>query len=119
MQEAIIHLPMFDNDGKPIGAIHDWLKRELCKLFGGFTSHHATGGWIDPTDEGKVYVEQVRRYIVAASPDFAERNEKLKALAYEAGLRARQVAVYWRDFNGTVSIDYIAPEDLMPTMPNA
>lgn len=111
MQEAIIHLPRNDNKGRSLFEVHNWLRKRLAQTFGGYTSFLCEGGWCDQTDKNKLYAEDVQRYVIAASPEFAERNEKLKALAHEAGQLAMQVAIYWRDFDGNVSIDYLAPDE--------
>jgi hypothetical protein len=106
MREAVIILPVSYNDGKPMAAVHAWLRNKLCHVFGGFTAHEAVGGWKDPN--GRVVIEPVIRYVVGVEYDFD--NDTLVNIARDCRRMGNQDAVYVRSACGeVVLVDSNAP----------
>jgi hypothetical protein len=88
---ASIVLPKAGNAGEDLTAAHSFIKRELCRAFGGFTALDSFGGWIDP-ESGVEYLEAGVTYQtgMAATP---ENETALRSIAYRAGLMAEQLAM--------------------------
>lgn len=82
-----IHLPVADNEAKPLEAEHVAIQAQLRELYSGFTVWKAAGSWVDG---GKVYHDALLVYEVAT----AHSLKHFLAFAKEAGKRCRQVAVY-------------------------
>lgn len=101
MRNASIILPVRNNDGADLSALHAVLALELCNTFGGFTSSIVTGAWRDETD-GKVYQDESTLYRIAADWNPAQREE-LESIAARYCAEAEQVCVYVEHANGAVS----------------
>jgi hypothetical protein len=101
MREALIILPLHDR----FAFHHRVLRAELIKAFGGVTTVDAQGAWWNEATD-TVDAEPVRIYTIAAEPT-AENWGTVKRLAYEAGFRCGQDAVYYRGFDGEVTIKTI------------
>jgi len=99
MREGKIILPVEGNKGEDISAAHVWLTRMLIRYFGGLTVQDARGSWLD---QGRVYTEDVKVYVVAGS----SRNQ-LRRYALKAGCEAGQKSIYWVDFDGNVHIEEV------------
>lgn len=102
MREARIILPVLDNNGQSLVHAHDYLKRQLCLLFGGYTATASYGGWIDQKT-GKLYEEQGTAYDIACEHT-QENRAVLVGLAQMLIELAQQKAIYLRLPNGNVQI---------------
>jgi len=102
MREARIILPLYDNDGVDLQAVHRSLKTRLCAEFGGYTATPSMGGWIDNT--GKLYEEPGIAYDVAVPEANIGTIETLRDIAAIAGRKAMQKAMYLRLPTGKVEI---------------
>jgi hypothetical protein len=98
MREAVIVLPVNFNDGKPMAAAHNWLRRKLSDTFGGFTAHEAVGGW---STGGVVQIEPVVRYVVACPTD-KQARVTLRLIAADLQRMGKQEAIYLRMPSGDV-----------------
>ena len=87
---ATLILPCEDNDRRPLTEVHAALKRELCRVFGGFTCVPCYGGWMD---DGKYYEDRSFEYRVAME-NTEDTNDVWHSIALRYGQRARQLAVY-------------------------
>lgn len=103
MREASIILPLNDNDGNGLLEVHNSLARALSEAFGGCTAVASSGYWYH---EGRLYDEPGRVFTTAAEPT-AVNNKMIAFLAKYYGEMAKQIAVYYRDFDGNVHIDDI------------
>jgi len=109
MREATIILPVADNDGRDLTAVHETFARRLCVSFGGFTADKVSGGWIGPGN--RLYRDNSIRYTVAMEP--CQTNiDTARILAADACAAARQECVYYRDPEGRVH--FVKPEPLAP-----
>lgn len=102
MREARIILPVTDNEGRSLQALHDQLQLELCRLFGGMTATGGQGGWVD--DNGKLVRARVVVYDVAVSMDDEFAPATLYRIAAEYGARAKQDCVFLRSPNGIAEL---------------
>ncbi|MBB4039094.1 hypothetical protein GGR34_000729 [Microvirga flocculans] len=100
MREARIIVPLKDNDGNDLTAVHTFAKHALCRKFGGFTATPISGGWMD--DDGTFYEDHSIAYDIAMVPD--RQDDVLRDLVLELGVMARQLAMYCRYASGTVEI---------------
>lgn len=101
MKEGKIILPLMDNQGNPLDAVHSGLRGSLAKAFGGWTATQAMGGWVgDDLQE-----EPVTVYTVAGD---AIDNDTLGQIAKTYGQAALQKTVYWTGFDGFTRIDKVA-----------
>lgn len=98
-REARIILPVFDNEGVDLGAVHSDLKRHVCEAFGGFTATPSMGGWLSPT--GKLHEEPGIAYDIACE-DTATSRTVLRQIAFYLALEARQECIYLRLPSGRV-----------------
>lgn len=75
----VFHCPVNFNDGTRVPAeLIDKLEKLVCAECGGFTMSEVEGAW---EDEGKVYREPMRRYLVGIAPDrLAPFQAQLEAL---------------------------------------
>jgi hypothetical protein len=105
MREALIILPVKDNNGRSIASAHSNLATRLIDAFGGLTTRAAQGAWVD---HGKLYREDVTEYVVAYEPT-AFNDETLREIAIHAGHEAKQLAIYTRFASGDVEIIDTAP----------
>lgn len=63
----VFHCPVNFNNSEPIPQDKlDALEKHLCELAGGFTMSEAEGAWVN---EGKLYHEPMRRYMIGVSAD--------------------------------------------------
>jgi hypothetical protein len=91
----VFNLPVADNMGREIPAIHHALKGALCRAFGGFTmTPNLEGGWIDPAS-GDLYLERVNSYRVGTD---SEPDAFIAICSHYARL-ADQLAAYF-EVNG-------------------
>lgn len=93
-----MHLPLNDNEGNPLRAVHEELAKALVEEFGGATVEQGTGLW---AHAGKLYREHVMVYRVAMADSPAHRRRWLR-LAEEFGGYARQLQVYAVTSDGVV-----------------
>lgn len=101
MRNATLILPVRDNDGADLSALHAVLSLELCEAFGGFTARDVRGAWRDESD-GRVYQDESTEYRIAADWNPAQRLA-LESIAARYCAEARQVCVYVEHANGAVS----------------
>lgn len=95
----VFHCPVQFNDGAPVPPeLSARLEQLVCAECGGFTVSEVEGAW---EDEGKVYREPMRRYLVGIAPD--------RLLAFQAQVEAlikgdfKQLAV-WFEVDGVPEI---------------
>jgi hypothetical protein len=115
IKEARIILPVFDNRGYTLDAVHARLQRKLAHYFGGFTATDARGGWV--ATGGELIKEQVTVYDIAVDdqnkdklggyeePELARNfaDGVLIAICTELCIDADQVCIYYRNaFTGEV-----------------
>lgn len=99
-KEARIIIPSEDKDGNRLGAsVLAKILDEAAKLFGGYTTWIANGGWIAPN--GKLVQEAVNVIDIAAPADPASKL-KLEKLAEQILADADQWSVYLRLPDGRV-----------------
>lgn len=91
MRIAQINLPILDNNGAGINAVHDALQLDLCNFFGGFTVFEGRGAWVD---NGKLYQEPVMVYQVAFDPNADGVADLLRAIARDYGKAGKQIAMF-------------------------
>lgn len=98
-------LPLTDNDGNSLAALHADLKADLAATFGGYTATAAHGGWIDG---GQLYEDHSFFYTIASRGD---QKDKIREIAYKYGAKAGQICVLlmWR--GGEVEFLDIAESD--------
>lgn len=101
MREAMIILPQFDNDKQPLKSVRAHLARALMHAFGGCTITTAHGSWLD--DKGHPVIEPVWQ-LVSACDDTKANVQSIRALAIDAGHKAKQAAMYIRLPSGDVEI---------------
>ena len=92
MVKAVILIPTADNDGHPFSR-RDWreLEQRLSQLAGGFTREgDVVGQWTG--DDGRVYRDRSRRYVVAL-PSWMALPAFLEAARWTADW-FRQEAIY-------------------------
>ena len=106
MQEAFIHLPVADNDGKDLGPHMDHVLGLILDAFGGYTVVDAQGAWKDPKT-GKVYREPVKRVAVAANWDAYGVRAVLHDIAVKACRYMRQECIYLALPDG---VEFVGPE---------
>ena len=87
MIENAIHIPLNDNEGSSIQSVVDATIQSILETFGGCTTYHARGLWVD--NEGNVYDEPVMRVLVAT-----DKPELLRVIAKNLRVAAKQVCVY-------------------------
>lgn len=98
MLEYKIILPLKDNDGIGLAELHDAIAAKLARVFKGFTSYDAQGGYIN--DANETQFERVRIYIVACDSGVFQRENNIMIEQwlelYAATLceRANQESVY-------------------------
>lgn len=110
MKEARIIMPVASHI-RDSAEQHEYLRTQLTVKFGGVTTTHAMGAWVD---DGVVEHEPVRIYDVAI--DFRAEEvslimDYLRALATEVGAKLGQKAVYVRSMFGFVDIVRVAATD--------
>ncbi len=98
MREACIILPLAER----LNFHHRALNADLLEAFHGVTTVDGQGVWRDPAT-GNVAWEPVRIYTVAAEPT-PVNEDQLAAIAYSAGFRCSQTAIYRCRFDGDVEI---------------
>jgi hypothetical protein len=98
-REARIILPVYDNDGVDLAAVHTDLKRHVCEAFGGYTATPSLGGWLSPT--GKIHEEPGVAYDIACE-DTAKARSELREIAFWLAVGARQECIYLRLPSGRV-----------------
>lgn len=86
-----------------VADIHQSLRRELCRTFGGYTVFAADGGWIDEDSNGRLEHDEHWAYDIAM-PDETSKGAALGVLAIKYGRLLEQQAVYVRKADGRVSI---------------
>ncbi|MDW9531905.1 hypothetical protein RWE87_13440 [Sinorhizobium meliloti] len=106
---AQIVLPKLGNNGESLESAHAYIRKSLCKHFGGFTALDSFGGWIDP-DSGVEYLEAGITYQTGMA-DTAENAELLRVIAIEAGIMAQQLAMAVTLPNRAFEILTIAQEE--------
>lgn len=94
MREARIILPLADNRGANLAAVHKALAEKLTQAFGGYTAFNSWGPWKGVTEPGITYD-------VACEYSFATVRTLL-AIARWARAVAGQDAVYLRLPRGEV-----------------
>lgn len=99
LRQASIILPINDNQGESLGAVHNKLQTTLCKLFGGFTAVDSFGGWLSP--EGKLYREPGKLYKVAMEPT-TSNAAVLRDIARGLAQEADQECIFVEQANGEV-----------------
>ncbi len=107
MREAMIILPQFDNDHKPLKPVRAHIAKALMHAFGGCTIRTAHGSWLDA--KGHPVIEPVWE-LVAACDDTPANAHAIRALAVEAGHEGKQQAIYCRLPSGDVEIIDIRPK---------
>ncbi len=91
MIEAVLHLPIYDNQGNKTEEDRAHFENALVSKFGGLTFTGAQGLWRDKN--GKDFVEAMGRYIVAFEDNQQNREEFLK-IATSAMIVMNQYAIY-------------------------
>lgn len=95
MRIAQINLPLLNNDGAPVTEAHEWLQRNVCRVFGGYTVWEGQGAWMH---EGKLFAEPVAVYQIAMPfKDWTEKDaspKRIREIAKEAASKAGQLAVF-------------------------
>jgi len=99
MKEAKIILPVCDNKGNDLNAIHRSLRVYLAKHFGGFTATPALGGWVNNQDI--LQEEKVVVYTVAVG-DLSDATTALWTICRTLRKAARQDSIYYCDSSGSV-----------------
>lgn len=111
MNEAKIILPRHEHTRDATA----WLENALLREFGGYTATEGRGAWQSP--DGTIMLEPVTVLDVACQRDIPT-VQKLRLLAYGAGARAAQQAVYLRLPDGAVEfIDTSIELDKSPSEP--
>jgi hypothetical protein len=90
MRIAQINLPVFDNNGVNLDAVHETLARNLCVIYGGFTVTAGRGAWVD---NGRLYHEDVKVYQVAYDPAQIGA-QRMRDTAQYIGRMAKQIAMF-------------------------
>lgn len=93
-------LPVCDNDGRDVTAVHMNVERMLSRTFGGLTRTPCSGVWYD--DDGTRYSDESVAYDVALDPANADG---FIHIATDAAKRAGQLAVYVETPDGAQIID--------------
>lgn len=101
MREAMVILPQFDNQHRPLKHVRAMLTKRLMRAFGGCTVRSAHGSWLD--DKGHPVIEPVWE-IVTACDDTPTNAAAIRASALQAGEMAEQQAMYCRYPSGDVEI---------------
>lgn len=114
--EARLILPLYGPDAVPLDGLRLTLATTLCSTFGGFTSFHGSGAWVDPA-EG-VIAEPVVIYDIAMHAT-TENAERLATIAGWAARVGRQKCVYVRFACGTVELVEPSADDTAFTPPQA
>lgn len=91
MRMATLTLPMFDNDGAAIPAVHSAVQDKLLASFGGYSKSTVEGAWRDP-ETGRVYTDHNALYSIAMD-DTADNRLSLRNVAIQAGIAAAQLAM--------------------------
>jgi hypothetical protein len=99
-------MPLADNNGKSLSAVHDAMRADFIAAFGGYTESDVRGGWRD-VETGNNHVEPSLAFDIAAQWD-SEKTERLMELAAWYCRAAKQLCVYVRNGKGAVS--YVAPK---------
>jgi len=100
MRIAKIILPVTDNAGADLAAVHSVLSVNLLESFGGYTAAPVFGAWRDE-ESGKVYTDESTEYRIAADWNPAQRVE-LEDIAARYGRAAGQLSVYVEHASGAV-----------------
>lgn len=105
MKLATIILPLIDNEGSDLFAVHQGLKHELLREYGGYTGVETIGGWAGKN--GTVEGEKAIKYEVAM-----ERADvcKFRELAAATCRFAKQEAVMIVTPNGEVEFVHAKPD---------
>lgn len=90
MNEAIIHLPVMDNNGHSLAYEIAIAEGRILGAFGGFTVTEANGAWQSP--QGKIYREPMKVYRIAG--DWSKDSEALLSLAAHFAERMDQECIY-------------------------
>lgn len=93
MEEAHIHLPLWDNDRRPLVDQRRQVLDMILGHFGGYTVTEGQGAWRDP-ETGRVYTAPVKRVTVAADWNDARNTRSLLSLARFAAIHLRQECIY-------------------------
>jgi len=101
MREATLILPLKDNDGADLSAIHAILRAELVQTFGGFSAAALDGAWMDE-ESGRIFLDNSTEYRIAAAWTDRERS-KLERIATCYAREAGQLALYVRHGDGEVA----------------
>lgn len=84
-----IIVPIKDNSGKPLDALHKNVEAWLCTVFGGFTAQMVVGAWVD---KGKRYDDVSVRYDIHYH-DRSEQGGWLRDVAHKVMENSDQLAV--------------------------
>lgn len=103
MFEAIIHLPVNDNNGESLSYELSIAEGRLLGAFGGYTKAIAEGAWQSPT--GHIYREPMSVYRIAG--DWAKDSEALLSLAALFADTMDQECIYVVLPNG---VHFVEPE---------
>lgn len=87
---ASIIVPIKDNSGKEMAALHKNIEAWLCTAFGGFTAQLCIGAWVD---DGKRYDDENVRYDVHYH-DRSDQGGWVKDIAHQIMANSDQKAVY-------------------------
>lgn len=112
VKEAMMILPIANNDGVGLELVHKQLKRELCKAFGGYTAQPVEGGWLD--DEGRLYEDKSIAYTVAMG---STKWMALNNIAKRFCALAEQKCIYVRYPTGNVA--FVKAEETAETFNTA
>lgn len=105
MREAMIILPLADNNGASLEAVHTNLKKAIVKAFGGYTATASEGGWYsEETDT--LYEEPGKAYAIACKDSVTVRNT-LRTIAEDFATIAEQECLYLRLPSGEV--EFVKP----------
>lgn len=111
MKLASIILPHAGNNSADLFMVHQLLKHELLKTWGGYTSYETIGAWRG-ADEFEIVGEKAIKYEIAM--DRAD-TPKFRTLALFIGYKAQQEAVMIVTANGDVEFLHPAKEGLTDT----
>lgn len=88
-------------------AAHEWLQRQLCIVYGGYTVTNGQGAWIENppgAERGVLHSDTVRVYDIAMA-DTDTNADRLVRIAHGAAAMLKQKSVYYQFPDGRVFID--------------
>ncbi len=110
MKISSFTLPLRDNDGADVSAVHDRAENAILDAFGAFTKVPVSGAWRDEKS-GEIYRDESARYEIGADWN-PEQRQTLEDLAQSFGHEAGQIAVAVQHGDRLAILDCLSASDI-------